>query len=168
LFPRIPAGRPVPLDLTVEEFQQMDAQQRLDWLGAFREDWASRWGAQEWFNALGAVLRAGAVNDVFEEDDYASAADAAVLHALQQGMALAEGQTSEGGKAATAWRAFFEKAKAGKGVSVLKVAWAQAEDLSTDRGQRRADALGLAPPPSGLSSCRVRRHGDNTSLRGQG
>src|SRR5919106_122081 len=36
--------------------------------------------------------RAAQVNDIFEEDPYASAADAAVLHSLQQGMALAQGR----------------------------------------------------------------------------
>lgn len=47
------------------------------------------------------------------------------------------------------WRGFFESTRAHvpgqDDPQALKVMWAEAEQLSTERGQRRAAALGLGP-----------------------
>lgn len=101
------------------------------------------------------ILQFADLRDYLDESEWLSIVDAADLHSLQQGMALARGIVSDGGAGAQAWRDFLLARKGKTDITELRRLWSLAETAGIERGVARAHALGAG---SSLVDVEIYKH----------
>jgi RHS repeat-associated protein len=133
-------GELLKTDCTVDDFQNLTWDQRLQWLDIF----VATNGLADWFNDIrGAILELSSDPDYQQMDGWAAYLDAGILQAINDGMRLYDGygaightlsngqgySTINGG---AGWRDFFRNFYAGMAEDPLIVSRLRAEQMGVD------------------------------------
>jgi RHS repeat-associated protein len=137
------------LNCTYQDFENMNVDQRIQWIDSFQARYGRQGNFQDWFNAIRAVLRVAKENDLIQDANWFSQVDASILQAIQDGYALHTGQiTRSTNPAAAQWQGFFSARAANANDDTSKRLWGSAEQTATNWGIALAAASG-APTPVG-------------------
>jgi RHS repeat-associated protein len=135
--------RPLPpLVKTIELFEAMTPAQRINWL----DDFSSYYHLDGWLNSIRGVLRASDDAGLLKRGSWSSLVDAAILHAIQEGMQLRLNQIdSSSNPGAAKWEVFFKARTDGRVPDWdLITLWAGAESEATNYGYSLASKRGLS------------------------
>ncbi len=122
----------------------MEIADRVQWLEWFQ----STFKTEGWFNGQLGVLLAFHERSIAEPGSWGSHVDAAILHSIQNGMALVRGVRPRGDNpGARLWGGFFSELRSPDGPDerTLKYLWSQAEEAATHYGRARAELEGVNP-----------------------
>ncbi|HEY1011799.1 MAG TPA: hypothetical protein VGE07_03785, partial [Herpetosiphonaceae bacterium] len=143
------SGKLIRFDLTVDEFEMLNAQERLQWVSEME-----KLAGGPWFHNIADIVTFFDESPVLRHmgpGTWASWADAGVLEAIQNGWVQSRGgvPVSPSGGAADKWADFFS----GMGVddeATLRSKWAMAEQAGVNYGATIADDPARGGRPAGL------------------
>ncbi|MDP8975922.1 MAG: hypothetical protein M3N28_06090 [Actinomycetota bacterium] len=142
------SGRITRLDLTVEDFDRMSADERLRWVRQFQSQYSKNHDISGWFRNIEGILEFERDKGVLKKGSWFSLINASILAAIQDGMALSLGRAKlSSNPGAEKWRRFFDsrqrKESQGRPRPANKESdserlWAEAEQEATEEGAKKA------------------------------
>jgi RHS repeat-associated protein len=131
------------LDCTINSIDSWTASQRTAFVEIVEAVYGQTYQFTGYFNNIKGILDFAQEYGLVQADGWFSMVDAYILHAIQQGLAIQEGQlVSRSGTAAWAWAEFFSEAQDGATHDRLRELWGRAEQAATNLGVSRADGMG--------------------------
>lgn len=111
---------------------------------------------RDWFNNIVDILYFFKDEGLISPNSWISWADAAILHAIQEGMNLFQGSIAmSSNPAGTKWAQFFKGKSRRADAETLKQLWGEAEQTATNYGIQLADERAIPPTPQQATAFKV-------------